>query len=212
MFDEAKIDEVDKKIINLLQKNPDLSTSEIAEKVYKTETSVGARITKLKRENLLDTQIGVNYKKNKDICLTFCNLTTKNSYDVLEKAKMCPFVFNAFNKTGSSNIIMIMNSPDIDIAQKVIDHCFRSDPNIKSIKADYIITSAKDLILPISFEIEKFENGCEAKCKVKQNEINRVKNLYVENRTSKPELQSQVTMENAISSVASSKTNENNGQ
>ena len=46
--DLLEIDDTDKEIIELLQENPDITHSEISEKVHKSQPAVGARIIKLK--------------------------------------------------------------------------------------------------------------------------------------------------------------------
>ncbi|MHA1728419.1 MAG: hypothetical protein ACTSWY_06770, partial [Promethearchaeota archaeon] len=59
---------------------------------------------------------------------------------------------------------------------KMVDLCYRSDPNITTINVSYIISSVKDLILPINFDIEHFtESGCGKGCYAQKGEAEKLK-------------------------------------
>ncbi|MFX1307110.1 MAG: winged helix-turn-helix transcriptional regulator, partial [Promethearchaeota archaeon] len=57
------IDNDDKKIIEMIEKNPDITHSDIAKEIDKSQPAVGARIIKLERKNLLTKQVGFNIRK-----------------------------------------------------------------------------------------------------------------------------------------------------
>ena len=174
---KLKIDEVDKMIITLLQENPDRTHSEISEKVHKSQPAVGARIIKLKRKNLLNTQIGVNYKKL-DIKLAKIEMLVKNVSQFLTKLTNCPFVLHAFKVSGNTNLSIMIAAPDIQTVDKMVDQCYRSDPNVITINVSYIISSVKDLILPLNFDIEHFEDmGCGKDCSTNTIEMDKLKQI-----------------------------------
>jgi DNA-binding Lrp family transcriptional regulator len=156
MFNKKlKIDEIDKTIITLLQENPDMTHSEISQKVHKSQPAVGARIIKLKRKNLICEQIGVNFKVV-DIKIAKVEMMVKNVAEVLEKVQECPFVLHAFKISGNYNLCVLISAPDIKTVDKMVDFCYRSDSNVLTVNVSYIISSVKDLILPINFDIEHF--------------------------------------------------------
>lgn len=159
-----KIDETDKKIIMLLQENPDLTHSEIAEKVGKSQPAVGARIIKLKRKNLVATQVGMNFKKL-DLKLAYVTMNLKNPQAIIPKLAECPFIIHAFKTSGATNIFALIGGADIGEIDKLIDQCIRGDSNVSNITVNFILTSAKDLILPLNFEIENaIDMGCGPNC------------------------------------------------
>lgn len=181
--EKLKIDEVDKEIIQLLQNDPKMTHSEISEKVHKSQPAVGARIIKLQRKNLLNTQIGVNFKKV-DIKLAKVEMLAKNVGDILKNIEHCPFVLHAFKVSGNTNLMVMIAAPDIHSVDKMVDLCFRSHPDIMTVNVSYIISSVKDLILPVNFDIEFFgEFGCGRDgCLIHSGEENKLKDLIRESR------------------------------
>ncbi len=181
---KLKIDEVDKMIITLLQENPEMTHSEISSKVHKSQPAVGARIIKLRRKNLLCTQMGVNFKEI-DIKLGKVEMLVKNVEIVLQKVLNCPFILHAFKISGSKNLCTLIAAPDIKTIDKMVDQCFRKDTNVQTIEVSYIISSIKDLILPINFDIEHFDNmGCGKGCYVNNGEIEKLREMIKESQES----------------------------
>ena len=185
MFNKKlSIDEVDKTIITLLQSNPDMTHSEIAEKVHKSQPAVGARIIKLKRKDLICKTVGVNFKKV-DIKIAKVEMMVKNVSEVMSKIENCPFVLHAFKISGNYNLCIMISAPDIQTVDKMVDLCYRSDENVFAINVSYIISSVKDLIMPINFDIEHFDEfGCGQNCHVRKGELDKLKRLIKESKES----------------------------
>lgn len=57
------LDEKDKRILELLEKNPEMTQNDIARVVGLSQPSVGARIKKLKELGLISHVYGLNLKK-----------------------------------------------------------------------------------------------------------------------------------------------------
>lgn len=185
MFNKKlNIDEVDKTIITLLQSNPDMTHSEIAGKVHKSQPAVGARIIKLKRKNLICKTVGVNFRKV-DIKIAKVEMMVKNVSEIMKKIEQCPFVLHAFKISGNYNLCIMISAPDIQTVDKMVDLCYRSDPNVFTINVSYIISSVKDLIMPINFDIEHFDEfGCGQNCHVRKGEMDKLKRLIKESKDS----------------------------
>ena len=66
----------------------------------------------------------------------------------------------------------------------MVDMCFRSHPDIMTVNVSYIISSVKDLILPVNFDIELFnEFGCSQNgCMIHAGEEDKLKKLIRESR------------------------------
>lgn len=174
------IDEADKMIITLLQDNPDMTHSEISEKVHKSQPAVGARIIKLKRKHLLETQMGADFREV-DVKLAKIEMLTKDISAIMDKITNCPFVVHAFKISGNTNLCVMIAAPDIKTIDKMVDLCFRSDENVMTVNVSYIISSVKKLVLPIHFEIEHFDElGCGKDCYVRKGEIDKLQNLIKE--------------------------------
>jgi len=178
MFNKIlKIDDIDKQIITLLQENPDLTHADISEKIHKSQPAVGARIIKLKRRHLLETQIGINYKEI-DLKIAKVEMLVKNASEFVEKLTNCPFVLHAFRISGNTNVMTLIASPDLTTVDKMVDVCFRSDPNVMTVNVSYIISTLKDLILPLNFDIENFDDfSCGKSCIARNGDLDKIRNL-----------------------------------
>ena len=73
------MDEIDKKILSILQKNADIPVSEIADKVYLTATPCWARINKLYKQGYIKKKVVVidRYKINLTT-IAFVSIKTSN--------------------------------------------------------------------------------------------------------------------------------------
>jgi DNA-binding Lrp family transcriptional regulator len=183
MFNKRlKIDDVDKMIISLLQENPEMTHSDISEKVNKSQPAIGARIIKLKRKHLIETQIGADFKEI-DIKLAKIEMLTKDVSSILEKIEHCPFVINAFKTSGNTNLCAMICAPEIQIIDKMVDLCFRSDEKVISVNTNYIISAVKKLVLPLNFDIERFDEfGCGKNCLIKAGKAEELQKLIKDSR------------------------------
>jgi len=150
------IDDDDKKIIEMIEKDPDITHSDIAKEIEKSQPAVGARIIKLERKNLLTKQVGFNVKKV-DIKVAIVFVSTKDVDTIVEKIKGCPFINHAFKISGEYNVLCFISASDLQIIERLIDLCFRRDPNVLNVKTNVLIESIHDFVVPIDFQIEDFD-------------------------------------------------------
>jgi len=165
------IDEDDYKIIEMLEKDADITHSKIAREIEKSQPAVGARIIKLERKHLLTKQVGFNLKKV-DIKTAIVFVSTKDVEVVVNKIKKCPFVNHAFKISGEFNLLCFIAASDLQTIEKLVDLCFRKDPNVINVKTNIVIDSVHDFVIPIDFQIEKFDyhsNVCGPNCNLNIN-------------------------------------------
>ena len=151
-----KIDDADKKIIEMIEKNPDITHSAIAIEIEKSQPAVGARIIKLERKNLITKQVGFNVKKV-DIKVAIAYISTKDVDIIVKKIEKCPFINHAFKISGEFNVLCFIAASDLQTIEKLIDLCFRRDKNVINVKTNIIIESIHDFVVPIDFQIENFD-------------------------------------------------------
>ncbi len=172
--DKLKLDDIDRRIITLVQDDPNLTHTQIAEKISRSQPTVGMRIKKLEKEGILQFQPGINFKKV-DLFLSMVELNTKRPNEILEMAKFCPFMLNAFRLSGSHNICILLASSKLDKLDNIVNYHFRSDPSVQSVEMNMVTEIAKDFILPVDFESEEhiptIEAGCGEKCKYKMAQL-----------------------------------------
>ncbi len=165
---KLKLDDIDRKIITLVQDDPNLTHTQIAEKINRSQPTVGMRIKKLEKEGILQFQPGINFKKV-DLFLSMVELNTKRPDEILEMAKYCPFMLNAFRLSGPHNICILLSSSKLDKLDNIVNYHFRSNPDVNSVSMNMITEISKDFILPIDFKSEEhtptLEEGCGANCK-----------------------------------------------
>lgn len=147
------IDQIDCRIMELIQKAPNLTHTEIATHVNRSQPTVGMRIKKLENLGVLKYQAGINMKVA-DLCFARAELQTKNPKKVIEIVKRCPFMLNAFKLSGNANVSILM----VGLSFKDIDHIinchFRNDPNVIGVHIDIIADVVNDLVLPIDLNLE----------------------------------------------------------
>jgi len=162
------IDEEDKKIIEMIEQNPSITHSDIAKEIDKSQPAVGARIIKLERKNLLLKQIGFNIKKV-DIKAAIVSISTKDVDQIIEKVQDCPFINHAFKISGEYNVLCFIAASDLQTIERLIDLCFRKDPNVINVKTNILIESIHDFVIPIDFRIESFDGRhCGPGCHLKE--------------------------------------------
>ena len=151
------IDDDDKKIIEMIEKNPDITHSDIAKEIEKSQPAVGARIIKLERKHLVTKQVGFNAKKV-DIKVAIVFISTKDVDKIVEKIQDCPFINHAFKISGEYNLLCFISASDLQTIERLIDLCFRKDKYVINVKTNILIESIHDFVVPIDFQIENF-NG-----------------------------------------------------
>ncbi len=168
--EKLKLDDIDRQIISLVQEDPSLTHTEIATKINRSQPTVGMRIKKLEKNGILQFQPGINFKKV-DLNLATVEINSNNPEEIMDMAKHCPFMLNAFKLTGDHNVCILLASSKLQKLDNIVNYHFRNNPDIISVSMEIVLDFAKDFVLPIDFDSEEhdptLENGCGEKCKVK---------------------------------------------
>lgn len=147
------IDQIDCRIMDLIQKAPNLTHTEIATHVNRSQPTVGMRIKKLENLGVLKYQAGINIKAA-DLCFARAEVQTKNPRQAIEIVKKCPFMLNAFRLSGDSNVSILLVGLSFKDIDHIINYHFRNDPNVINVHIDIIADVANDLVLPIDLNLE----------------------------------------------------------
>lgn len=151
--EKLRVDDIDIKILKLIQEDPEMTHSNIARRVNKSQPTVGMRLKKLKDSGILQIQAGINFK-NSEIYLVVAHLKVKNASNILEIAKTCPFMLNAFKLSGEYNVSILLASRNIKQLYDVVNHHFRANSEVQKVSMNLIIEFAEDFILPMTFDPE----------------------------------------------------------
>ncbi len=156
--ENLELDEKDRQIISLLVENPEMSQSEIAEKIGISQPSVGVRLKKLKQKGAISFVVGMDFKRV-GLYLAKVELTAKNTAEIVEKFKNCPYFINGLITSGKNNLCLFFMSEDISTIDSIVDVHLRNDPNVDDVEINIIITPAMSFVLPVKMSFEKTEHA-----------------------------------------------------
>jgi len=157
------MDEIDCKIMDLIQKEPNLTHTEIAGYVNRSQPTVGMRIKKLEKLGVLKYQAGINIKVA-DLCFGRVEIQTKNPKKVIDTVKNCPFMINAFKLSGDRNMSIFLIGTDYKFLDNIVNIHFRNNPDVIYTHMDIIENVVNDLVLPIDLNLDFGEVTLQAIC------------------------------------------------
>ena len=163
MSEVLKMDEIDKKIITLVQDQPNLTHTQIAEKVNRSQPTVGMRIRRLEEQGVLQFQAGINLKAA-DMYFARVDVLTNNPDNIYEIVKKCPFMLNAFRLSGNNDLSIMMAGFTIEDIDKIVNIHLRRDPDVMKVKIDLITDIMTDFIIPFDFNFSRCECKLENHC------------------------------------------------
>ena len=158
-----KIDEIDKNIIELIQKEPTLTHTEIAKRVNRSQPTIGMRIRKLEDSGVLKFQAGINVK-TMDLILARVEIQTLKPLEIIDLVKKCPYMLNAFRLSGSSNISVFIASPKLEHLDRIINCHFRKNKNVLNVHMNVVTDVVNDFVLPFDFDYSKCEYSSDGFC------------------------------------------------
>jgi DNA-binding Lrp family transcriptional regulator len=157
LSEKIGIDDIDCQIMDLIQKAPHLTHTEIATHINRSQPTVGMRIRKLEKLGVLKYQAGITLKNN-DLCFARVDIQTNNPQESFKMVKKCPFLLNAFNLSGNKNISILVVGLNFRILEQIVNHHFRRNPAVTKVQMELIVEVAEDLVLPLNFNIEHTNN------------------------------------------------------
>jgi DNA-binding Lrp family transcriptional regulator len=166
----SKLDDIDLQIVDSLQENPNLSHSEIAKKLGRSQPTISNRVKSLIKQNHYAAQFGVNFQNNRDISLIRIDARVNNPKTFLDRIQLCPLVLNCFKSSGEFNIFALIATTEIRGIQSVVDQLFLNSPEVQLFKTEFIDTIINKLVLPIDqialsmANIKKYCDTCQ-KCR-----------------------------------------------
>jgi DNA-binding Lrp family transcriptional regulator len=165
MSEVFNMDEIDKQIIELVQKQPNLTHTQIASQVNRSQPTVGMRIKRLEKAGVLQFQAGINLK-SADLFCARVDFQTTMPEEVYASVKNCPFLVNAFRLSGDINMSILIVGFDLAALDKIVNHHFRNKSYIRKISMDVITDIMSDFILPLDMNFDVcdncFNDGCAA--------------------------------------------------
>ena len=147
------MDEIDQQIIQLIQEDPNLTHTEIATHVNRSQPTIGMRIRKLEDAGVLHFQAGINIKET-ELYLSRCDISTSNPDKIILMAKNCPFMINVFRLSGEWNISLLLASLKLEDLDKIVNNHLRLDKEIRKIKMEIITDISENYVIPLNILFE----------------------------------------------------------
>ena len=161
------MDEVDKKIVAILQKDGRAPLTQIGERLGLSHVAVGKRIERLCRD-LVKVSAGLNAEKM-GFRVAIVNAEVESPeilQELLEKFSKCPRIVFLTTTTGAYNLMSIMVAEDADTLNAILQICsVRSQRGIR--RSEAIVGEAPRVpkYLPIPIAEEKNEDApCGINC------------------------------------------------
>ena len=154
-----EIDDIDRSIIKLEQSEPNLTHTEIAKKVNRSQPTIGMRIRKLEETGVLKYQAGINIK-TADLIMGIAEIDTLNPERIESLIKKCPFMINGFRKSGTFNLSVLIIGHNFKQIDKIVNNHFRNNPDINNVTLNVVTSIVNDFVLPFEFDFGQCKNTC----------------------------------------------------
>ena len=151
-----KLDDIDKKILRLLQKNARLTTKELADKINLSTSPTFERQKRLEREGYIDKYVAlVNPKKLNYKLKVLCNVRLKQHtkeyiQGFSEAMSHIELVTECYNTSGDYDFIIKLYVHDMDEYQDFMLNTIGTIESVGSIHSMFVIGEIKNShIIPI---------------------------------------------------------------
>lgn len=145
-----QIDSTDKQLLRLLQKNADITTKDLAQRVNLTTTPVFDRIKRLKKEGYIKKYAAVLCNEKLDVSLTvFCNIKLKEhtkeiGEQFVKDIHYLKEVTECYNTSGDFDFLLKVMVKDMKHYQKFVLERLGSIKNIGSAHSTFAMGEIKN--------------------------------------------------------------------
>lgn len=150
------MDQVDKQILDLLQRNAKLNIKEIAAELSMTKTPIYERIKRLEREGVIENYVAVvNRKKLPSSMIVFCSVRLEEQkLEQIEKFEDAiseiPEVLECYLMGGASDFLLKVLVKDLEAYHQFSSGKLAALPNVSQIKSFFVLDEVKrSMVLPV---------------------------------------------------------------
>ena len=152
------MDEIDLSIVKLIQANPNLTHSEIAKKIKRSQPTVGQRLKKLAKKGIVKYQAGFNFKEM-DMLFANVYVLTHDSMGLIDTVKNCPYMLNAFKISGEFNFCVFLTAFSLKELELIVNYHFRKNPEVINTSIELITGIVDDFIMPFNLNLKSCKCG-----------------------------------------------------
>lgn len=148
--------ETDRRIIGLLEANPNLTQVELGRQIGVSQSTVASRLSKLEASELLVKSQGINYEV---LGLQMCRIDvlTSKVEDVLEWALKCPLFVNGARGLGNEPLTLYFVAEDVKTFRFIVDEHLRKIPGVTDLRFSLISDWARpySVLLNLDYNIKE---------------------------------------------------------
>jgi DNA-binding Lrp family transcriptional regulator len=148
-----KLDEIDKKIITMINKDWEQGITKIGRELGLSHTAIRSRIKRLKRD-LIKVNCNVDVERLGLKLFLIC-LEARFKSKVVDHVKNCPKIINFFDTYGEHNFIILALAENIETMESMIEQCFSFNFTDITKYTVVPITNSPFMYQPIKFYTKK---------------------------------------------------------
>ena len=150
------MDGIDRKIVEVLQRDAGLSNTELSEQVNLSASSCLRRVQRLKEQGVLlktvalvdPDKLGRSLTAIVDVTLERHGSEARQLF--LQQMQQEPAIAQAYSVTGETDVLLIMNLVDMKEYQAICDRLFDHDPNVVKFRTLFAMERYKfDTAIPV---------------------------------------------------------------
>ena len=148
-MNESRLDEVDLRILRLLQQDSRMTTRELASKVNLSTTPVFERVKRLEKEGYIRKYVAVlDAEKLNRGFMVFCSVKLKQmsrdvALDFVSVVKDIPQVTECYNISGEFDYLLKINAPDMRYYNDFVINTLGQIESIGSILSSFVMKEIK---------------------------------------------------------------------
>ncbi|WP_191602421.1 Lrp/AsnC family transcriptional regulator [Marinomonas algicola] len=144
-----ELDNIDRKILTILQRNNRLANVELAEEVGLSPPACHKRVKRLRDENIIINDVSIlnpELTGNKLTLLVSVEMERdrKDVYDAFKKVvSQVPEIKHCYQITGSYDFFMVVMVPDMQAFECFVDQVLHTDTNIRKFQTSVSLRTVK---------------------------------------------------------------------
>jgi len=145
----SKLDELDRKILHEVQRNNQLTSTQLGAAVGLSPTSVQRRLARLRRDKVITGDIAVvaGEKLGRTLTMIVAVQLERERADIIDHFKRAvrrePVVMSAYYVTGDSDFMLLISARDIREYEEFTRTFLHDNPDIKGFKTTVVMDQIK---------------------------------------------------------------------
>lgn len=149
MRGKSLVDNIDRKLLNEIQRNNQLTSGELSERVGLSATSVQRRLHRLRADGVIEADIAVVSPAavGRPLTMLVAVELARERSDIIDRFKRavrnCAEVMSAYYVTGETDFVLIVTAQDMQNYEAFTRDFLYNNPDIKGFKTTVVMDRIK---------------------------------------------------------------------